>query len=41
MAGFTPYAMSKVAAIAFSDGLRREMRKWSISVHLIEPTLYK
>ena len=41
LAGFTPYSMSKFAAIAFADGLRREMKKWSISVHLIEPTLYK
>jgi len=39
--GFTPYAMSKYAAVSFADGLRREMAKWNISVHTIEPTIYK
>ena len=33
--------MSKYAAVAFTDGLRRELKKFSISVHLIEPSLYK
>jgi NAD(P)-dependent dehydrogenase (short-subunit alcohol dehydrogenase family) len=33
--------MSKSAAVSFADGLRREMKKWSITVHTIEPTLYK
>ncbi|XP_059480965.1 short-chain dehydrogenase/reductase family 9C member 7-like [Neocloeon triangulifer] len=39
--GFTAYSMSKSAAVSFADGLRREMKKWSITVHTIEPTLYK
>ncbi|KAF4519747.1 hypothetical protein B566_EDAN010340 [Ephemera danica] len=39
--GFTAYSMSKSAAVSFADGLRREMRKWSISVHTVEPTLYR
>ncbi|KAI9560428.1 hypothetical protein GHT06_014445 [Daphnia sinensis] len=39
--GFTPYSMSKFAVVAFADGLRREMQKWGISVHCIEPSLYK
>ena len=39
--GFTPYSMSKFAVVAFADGLRREMHKWGISVHCIEPSLYK
>ncbi|EFX74132.1 hypothetical protein DAPPUDRAFT_200252 [Daphnia pulex] len=38
--GFTPYSMSKFAVVAFADGLRREMQKWGISVHCIEPSLY-
>ena len=39
--GFTPYSMSKFAAVAFADGLRREMKKWGVSVHVIEPSSYK
>lgn len=39
--GFSAYSMSKHASVSFGDGLRREMKKWGISVHLIEPTLYK
>ncbi|XP_071455166.1 17-beta-hydroxysteroid dehydrogenase type 6-like [Hetaerina americana] len=39
--GMTAYSMSKSAVCSFADGLRREMRKWSISVHTIEPTLYR
>nr|CAG4644125.1 EOG090X09NT [Lepidurus arcticus] len=39
--GCTAYAMSKHAVTALADGLRREMKKWNISVHTIEPTLYK
>lgn len=39
--GFTPYAMSKYAAVAFTDGLRRELKKFSVSVHVIEPSLYR
>ncbi|CAG2177689.1 unnamed protein product [Oppiella nova] len=35
------YSMSKHAAISFSDGLRRETRKWGIKVSTIEPTAYK
>jgi len=39
--GFSAYSMSKHAAVSFADGLRREMKKWGITVHSIEPTLYK
>jgi len=39
--GFTPYSMSKFAVVAFADGLRREMIKWRVSVHMIEPSAYK
>ena len=39
--GFTPYSMSKYAVVSFADGLRREMAKWNVSVHTIEPSLYK
>uniref|UniRef100_T1IYD7 Uncharacterized protein n=1 Tax=Strigamia maritima TaxID=126957 RepID=T1IYD7_STRMM len=39
--GFSAYSMSKYAAVSFADALRREMKKWNISVHTIEPTLYK
>ena len=37
----TAYSMSKHAAIAFSDGLRRETRMYGIKVSTIEPTAYK
>ncbi|KAG8227943.1 hypothetical protein J437_LFUL018525 [Ladona fulva] len=39
--GFTAYSMSKSAVCSFVDGLRREMKKWSLSVHTIEPSLYR
>ncbi|XP_046404155.1 short-chain dehydrogenase/reductase family 9C member 7-like [Ischnura elegans] len=39
--GMTAYSMSKSAVCSFADGLRREMRKWSVTVHTIEPTLYR
>jgi len=39
--GFTPYAMSKYAVVSFADGLRREIKKWNISVHVVEPTIYR
>lgn len=32
--------MSKYACEAFSDGLRYEMRPWSLSVHIIEPGMF-
>ncbi|XP_063225157.1 retinol dehydrogenase 7-like [Bacillus rossius redtenbacheri] len=35
------YSMSKHAVVAFADGLRRQMSKWSVSVHCIEPLFYK
>ncbi|GAB1598600.1 D-beta-hydroxybutyrate dehydrogenase, mitochondrial-like [Argonauta hians] len=38
---FAAYSMSKVACIAFSDGLRQEMGKFGIKVIIIEPGLYK
>ena len=37
----TAYAMSKFAVIALADGLRRELHKWSITTHTIEPSFYK
>ncbi|CAG2056025.1 unnamed protein product [Timema podura] len=39
--GLVPYSMSKHAIVSFIDGLRREMRKWSVSVHGIEPMIYR
>ena len=36
-----PYSMSKFAAVALGEGLRREMKKWSVTVHTIEPSFYK
>nr|CAD7464100.1 unnamed protein product [Timema tahoe] len=33
--------MSKHAIVSFIDGLRREMRKWSVTVHGIEPMMYR
>ncbi|GFR73835.1 D-beta-hydroxybutyrate dehydrogenase, mitochondrial [Elysia marginata] len=38
---FAAYSMSKKACIAFSDGLRQEMKKFNITVVTIEPGLYK
>ncbi|CAI9723389.1 Hypothetical predicted protein [Octopus vulgaris] len=38
---FSAYSMSKVACIAFSDGLRQEMSKFGIKVITVEPGLYK
>ena len=38
---FAAYSMSKKACIAFSDGLRQEMKKFNIKVITIEPGLYK
>ena len=35
------YNSSKYAAEAFSDSLRLEVKPWSVSVHIIEPTFYK
>ncbi|CAN8002546.1 unnamed protein product [Ixodes hexagonus] len=39
--GLAYYCMSKHAVVSFADGLRREMRKWSIGVSTIEPVLYR
>nr|CAD7265961.1 unnamed protein product [Timema shepardi] len=39
--GLTHYAMSKHALTAFADGLRRELRKWSIGVHVVDPHMYQ
>ncbi|XP_063242396.1 short-chain dehydrogenase/reductase family 9C member 7-like [Bacillus rossius redtenbacheri] len=39
--GMSYYAMSKSAVQAFVESLRREMRKWSVSVHGIEPSVFK
>ncbi|GAB1598601.1 retinol dehydrogenase 7-like [Argonauta hians] len=38
---FSAYSMSKVACIAFSDGLRQEMKKFGIKVITVEPGLYR
>ena len=38
---FSAYAMSKHAAIAFSDALRRETQKYGIKVSTIEPAGYE
>ncbi|XP_063225159.1 retinol dehydrogenase 16-like isoform X2 [Bacillus rossius redtenbacheri] len=35
------YCMSKHAVVALADGLRLQMRKWSVGVHCIEPVIYK
>ncbi|XP_069689240.1 short-chain dehydrogenase/reductase family 9C member 7-like [Periplaneta americana] len=35
------YCMSKHAAVSFSDSLRQEVMKWSISVHTVEPWGYR
>lgn len=37
----TSYCMSKYAIEAFSDGLRYELKPFNISVHLIEPGMFK
>ena len=39
--GMVGYCMSKSAVISFSDGLRREMKKWGIDVICIEPHLFR
>jgi NAD(P)-dependent dehydrogenase (short-subunit alcohol dehydrogenase family) len=33
--------MSKHAAVALADTLRFELEKWGITVHDIQPTLYR
>lgn len=38
--GMVGYCVSKCAVISFSDGLRREMKKWDIDVVTIEPHLF-
>lgn len=40
MEGNGAYGMSKHGLVAFSDTLRQEMRKWNVSVSVIEPTGY-
>lgn len=40
MAGAGSYCMSKHALISFADTLRREMLKWNVTVHTIEPWIY-
>ena len=37
----TSYSMSKFALEAFSDGLRYELKPWAVSVHVIEPGMFK
>lgn len=39
--GMVAYSVSKAAVISFSEGLRRELKKWSIDVITIEPHLFK
>ncbi|CAD5125738.1 DgyrCDS13947 [Dimorphilus gyrociliatus] len=36
-----PYSSSKHAVEGFSDCLRREMKDWGVSVHIIEPGAFK
>ncbi|XP_074647651.1 retinol dehydrogenase 7-like [Tubulanus polymorphus] len=38
---FSAYTASKFAVVGFSECLKREMRKFEISVHTIEPGLYR
>lgn len=38
---YSSYSMSKFALEAFSDGLRYEMKPWNVSVHIIEPGMFK
>ncbi|KAI1286917.1 17-beta-hydroxysteroid dehydrogenase type 6 [Halotydeus destructor] len=38
--GMVGYCVSKAAVISFSEGLRREMKKWDIDVITIEPHLF-
>ena len=40
-AGTMSYCISKFGVEAFSDSLRLEMLNWSISVHIIEPGMFK
>ena len=37
----TSYSMSKFALEAFSGGLRYELKPWGVSVHVIEPGMFK
>ncbi|XP_037094217.1 17-beta-hydroxysteroid dehydrogenase type 6-like [Pollicipes pollicipes] len=39
--GLSAYSASKHATISFADGLRREMHKFNISVHTVEPSTYR
>jgi len=39
--GMVAYSMSKASVISFSEGLRRELKKWNIDVITIEPHLFK
>ncbi|XP_013399084.1 retinol dehydrogenase 16-like [Lingula anatina] len=36
----TPYAVSKFAVEAFSDGMRKHLKIWGVSVHVIEPGFF-
>ncbi|XP_063225437.1 retinol dehydrogenase 16-like [Bacillus rossius redtenbacheri] len=39
--GVLPYTMSKFALRGFGDALRREVRRWGVSVHSVFPFFYK
>jgi NAD(P)-dependent dehydrogenase (short-subunit alcohol dehydrogenase family) len=39
--GMVGYCMSKSGVVSFSEGLRREMKKWDIDVITVEPHLFK
>lgn len=41
LSGFSAYCSSKFACIGLSDALRREMKKFGVTVHTIEPAFYK
>ena len=41
MPNLASYCMSKFALRSFSDSLRRELKPWRVSVHVIEPGFFK
>jgi len=39
--GMGPYCMSKYAAEAYCDVVRRELYRWGVTVHIVEPGYFK
>ena len=39
--GSSAYSISKSAVVCFADALRMEMVKWGVSIHTVEPTVYR